>query len=915
MFHIKKSILTTIFTFFTFSHISALNMQDSNISNYTTQEINGGTYRSYIDEDREVYVQHWQELDSNNFMRYETPIDISHSPDLNNNHDSQSNQYNSETPDQSQSSQSQQHDHIEDWLKDNIRDSFVEQMESNRTQQNNAQCDGNHANTLQRQLFKQALDKTNNSYDLANKLLLPTVKEYLQQIRDNTATQFARKHKRFLDRKKTFPIEEAELKFIDLLISGKIAELLQQIHDPSLSVAKKAFAKLKELWPWQRNHTFLTDSFVNGTSENSFITHLGIDIMKIAEGDLISRPDYVAQHTNPESFKIIQEFKEKCTTLQQKGNQRELSQEHLNWHDKVHKNRKNDDFTSNVCYAIAQKIHSDPITNVLYEIAHTQSLEKAHNQLQYLEMQILDQAQQHNIVLTDQIKDFAIKQYGFDPIEAAYSCYTSRPDYIKTINDQPILSNNNIFPILHNIENKPLPAAHQELTHLQKQIIGTLESLNITDKAIQKELIVKKFGIDILERTSNAYKNRSDHKELINSFIPIDVHNASINILNTSHDYASVGQQFDTMAEQVFHNARLCKLDFIENIENHVIDSIHIIKAPQNDAQFVFNVTVVDHLLTDIQHKVDNIVEGKSTSYMQCIGRGSELFTRAIVKFIEGLNPITQVKSIGELIQGAGHLTSHIIQHPIDSLHTLRAINAKTCEFLVNTAIFTSDTIFGTTYLTPEEYQQRSSAFWKTVESIPAESIVDVVAQVAADFAVGKGVIKIFIYIKEIDAAIKIENYAAKVADKLKQAVDIHLTDNPIFVTAEGLVLKTSNDLKKFGETIKNSSIGQKVILRVNNMKEFFELPFGKTLIDNSQKTAQRFQHSPIYKITKDIPGTDLKKGYFYYLDRFHNDHIEVFDHAYKCINVYNLDGTTNTTKYLMAKQNGRNIKSIMKGK
>ena len=95
----------------------------------------------------------------------------------------------------------------------------------------------------------------------------------------------------------------------------------------------------------------------------------------------------------------------------------------------------------------------------------------------------------------------------------------------------------------------------------------------------------------------------------------------------------------------------------------NILDSIHIIKAPQNDAEFVFNITVVDHLLTDIQHKVDNIVEGKSTSYIE---RGSELFTRAIVKFIKGLNPVTQAKSVGELLQGAGHLAKHVIQHPIN---------------------------------------------------------------------------------------------------------------------------------------------------------------------------------------------------------------------------------------------------------
>ena len=223
--------------------------------------------------------------------------------------------------------------------------------------------------------------------------------------------------------------------------------------------------------------------------------------------------------------------------------------------------------------------------------------------------------------------------------------------------------------------------------------------------------------------------------------------------------------------------------------------------------------------------------------------------------------------------------------------------------------MFTSYTIFGQNYLTPEEYQQRCDLFWKVTESVSAEHVVDLVAQITADFAFGKGFAKAFIYLKEIDAASKLENYAAKIADKLKQAVDTHLADNLIPVTAEGIVLKTSNDLKKFGEKIKNGSIGQKVILHVNNMKEFFELPFGQTLHPHSLKTSYQYQKFSIYKLTKNIPETRLKKGYFYYLDRLHGDHLEVFDKQLRVAAVYNLDGTFNMAKFEAAQQAGRTIK------
>jgi len=876
MFHTKKSILTTIFTFFIFSHISALNVQDADTAfcgmestsetstNTTTTETTNTnginafdtqpynfSYETDTDkiisytityEDRIMLAQGYYNKETGDSI-YETtqlypdislmnegkqsfdlPLDLN----VNNQNNSNSNAINNSCSSNTQ----QKYDHMEEHLKDSLVDS--RRQDVNNTSASQMYAQHKHALAIQRQRALNELNKLHTSSAHPKEIFaLPSVQAHFKQFKYDLIEKYRDKRVFFFSRKQTFPTAESEIKFADTL-SIKVGECLSQIRYADQIDAKAAFAELKELWPWKRNHTFLTSSFVNGTGETEFIVHLGIDIMAIAERDLISRSDYVAQHADPESFKTIQEFREKCINFQQKGDRNALLEEELRLRHCLFQNGKNDNLTTNICYAIVEKIYSDSITNVLYGIVHAQSLEKANNQLHYLEMQILDQAQQHNITLTNQIKDFIVKQYGFDPIEAGYNCYTSRPDYIKTINDQPVLSNNNISPILHNIKNKSLSAAHKELTHLQKQIIGTLESLNITDRAIQKELIVKKFGIDILEQANDTYKNRSDHKELMNSFIPIDVHNNSINILNNSHDYASVGQQFDVMAEQVFHNARLCKLDFVENIENHVIDSIYIIKAPQNDAQFVFNVTVVDHLLTDIQHKVDNIVEGKSTSYMQCIERGSELFTRAIVKFIEGLNPITQVKNISELLQGAGHLTSHIIQHPIDSLHTLREINTKTCELLVSTAIFTSDTIFGTTYLTPEEYQQRSNAFWKTVQSVPAENIVDLVAQVAADFAFGKGFIKAFVYIKEIDAAAKLENYAAKVADKLKQAVDTHLADNPILVTTEGVALQMSNDLKNIGGA-------------------------AQEIINNSRALIDSMTHGVLAKVRQDIIGLKEK--------------------------------------------------------
>jgi hypothetical protein len=102
--------------------------------------------------------------------------------------------------------------------------------------------------------------------------------------------------------------------------------------------------------------------------------------------------------------------------------------------------------------------------------------------------------------------------------------------------------------------------------------------------------------------------------------------------------------------------------------------------------------------------------------------------------------------------------------------------------------------------------------------------------------------------------------------------------------------------------------------LQVANMSEFFKHPFGEMLLKKSQKTPYRYQN-PIYKLTENIPGTTLKKNHFYYLDRLHGNHLEVFDQTYQCIGVYNLDGTFNQIKYDLARKNGRIIRNLIKGK
>ncbi len=926
MFHIKKSILTTIFTFFIFSHIFALKVQDTDpepffgmernsetststttettttnsINTFDTQpynfsrETNTEKIVSYTItyEDRIILAQDYYNKETGDSehgkmqlypdislmnegrQSFEIPSDLNSNTQNNSNTDSINNPH--------PSNKQQDHDDFANKLKDDILDSRRQEIENRQTSQTSSQQ--NNIRIIQRQKALYELDKLRTSSTDPKEIFAPpSVQAHFKQFKYDLIEKYRDKKVFFFSRKKTFPTAESEIKFANAL-SIQVAEYLSKIRYANLIDAKVAFAELKELWPWERDHTFLTSSFVDGTGENGFIAHLGIDIMKIAERDLISRFDYISQHVNPESLKNIQEFREKCIIFQQIGNRSALLQEELRLRHELFENGKNDNLITNICYAIAEKIYSDSITNVLYEIVHAQSLEKAYNQLHYLEMQILDQAKQHNITLTDEIKNFIVKQYGFDLIEAAYNCYTSRPDYIKTVNDQPVLSNNNLSSILHNIEHKALPIAHAELVHLQKQIVKTFESSKIADKATRKGLMVKKFGMDILEEADNTYKNRSDHKKLVKSFIDIDVNKATATILENNNRYESVANEMSNLAERIFGNARLCNLSNLPKIESHVYDSIEAMRIAQDHPTFIFNFSMVNHTLGDIQQLAHAILSGTHP----VLQRSSELLMGGLETFFKGLNPVTQASNMGHLACDLGSLLKKsgtaLWNDPIAVIHNGMNTTCTLIDLIRNTADFTSDLTVGKLYLSPEEYKQRTDQFCAMIEplqDVTAQQCFNFTFQLAADVIVWKGLGTAYTFLKEIDVLEKLGGSAAVIARTFKKGFDTHLANNPIVVTAEGITIKISEAMHNI-----NNNGGNNII---KSTKDLFESAYAKIAIDLEEKI-KKIREAYILKPNHDFPnfgnrhikialehilGVELKwseLGFLLDLSGFHHD-------------------------------------------
>jgi hypothetical protein len=91
-------------------------------------------------------------------------------------------------------------------------------------------------------------------------------------------------------------------------------------------------------------------------------------------------------------------------------------------------------------------------------------------------------------------------------------------------------------------------------------------------------------------------------------------------------------------------------------------------------------------------------------------------------------------------------------------------------------------------------------------------------------------------------------------------------------------------------------------------MKEFFSnIEIGKILEKHSIKLNQRYKGQTIYRLGKKI-NESMKKGYHYYLDSLHYDHIEVFDNNGFVKFVLNLDGSQNIAKTKQALKEARKI-------
>lgn len=93
---------------------------------------------------------------------------------------------------------------------------------------------------------------------------------------------------------------------------------------------------------------------------------------------------------------------------------------------------------------------------------------------------------------------------------------------------------------------------------------------------------------------------------------------------------------------------------------------------------------------------------------------------------------------------------------------------------------------------------------------------------------------------------------------------------------------KTKESKNKKSDPSNNGDKEPKKQSPINNMKEYFSIELGKKIEKGLRKTKKIFHGQSIYRATKNIKDTPIRKGDYIYLDGFHKDHFELFDRTGK---------------------------------
>jgi len=625
-----------------------------------------------------------------------------------------------------------------------------------------------------------------------------------------------------------------QVAFIDMALDGTLVAKLMAVQNGDIEVAQKILQELRQAWPWEHKGSFIVRWIK--IPESKFMGALGGDIIKEVETYIASRKDFQRSHEiNMSSFHA------QCLQRQFRGDVKWLQQKRDAIIQQLDSKKMSDDLRLKCELVSLNIILNDQATNIFFTIAH-KPLTIARAELLSLQEQVCQFYREYNVISRSQATATMQEQHGFDLLAAGQACFQDRSDY----NPKVEFASSDVRTLIFTtITDGTLQQATAELQYFEEQLDDHFAQYQMKPEE-QTAYMIAHHGYDVRAIARALYKSRSDYavatlepssrstdlpqmtaasytvhsnstkmsglesqqgneyRSLPVSAIPPEIRSVRagmVEALNQSKSQVQLANNCEALLCEVFGLARQHNYEIHPEVQSQVHTSIGIIRITEYTHELVFHVAVVDRVLSDIQ--IQAVPEMAQQASL--LERSPALLVHGLKTFVTGLNPITQVKGL--------------------------------CELLVSTAHFACDMTIGKLYLSPAAYQARIDGFWDTMDALSPENLaqlsaehwVELAANMAAGVVVGVGAYKTITYLKEIEATSRVARQAAKIAGGLKGAVDTILAEHPVAVTAEGVLISNYEKIEEAAE---------KVVSVVKDSQTLLEVAAENTmLLQNTMQT------------------------------------------------------------------------------
>ncbi len=220
---------------------------------------------------------------------------------------------------------------------------------------------------------------------------------------------------------------QKQIDFLDALLDGTIDQMIATIQKGDLSEAKKTYAQLEKMWPWDHKESFLYDQHTSGSRE--FIEFIGSDIMQTAEGSLVSRKDYLESYDKSFFTDKLTRYQKLILSKQLQGDMSFLQKETYILSSRLFNNPKSSSCPLEKAMLVTlYAVLTNPITKIFSTIKNA-NFDVSTKTLGNFQMQCLWHFEGETYKTMEEASADMIERHGVDLLAMANKCFKSRPDY------------------------------------------------------------------------------------------------------------------------------------------------------------------------------------------------------------------------------------------------------------------------------------------------------------------------------------------------------------------------------------------------------------------------------------------------------------------------------------------------------